>query len=145
MSRRALAPQKPKPTPTTTNLRPDTASVNIPNWKQPLRIAAATKCRSTATRVPHLAPEVRPNSEVITIDQARLRPHLRLTPPSQTFTSPSPGNSQAGNPRQTPPPPSRTPLVGEPAELRGIPVLAAGVGGTQPGTNPLTETLRRLT
>lgn len=27
--------------------------------------------------------------------------------------------------------------------LRGIPVIANGVGGTQPGTNPLAETLAR--
>lgn len=27
--------------------------------------------------------------------------------------------------------------------LRGIPCIARGVGGTSPGTNPLTETIRR--
>lgn len=33
-------------------------------------------------------------------------------------------------------------LVGDPAELRGIPVQAKGVGGTSPGTNPATEVVR---
>jgi len=32
----------------------------------------------------------------------------------------------------------------DPADLRGIPCIARGVGGTSPGTNPLTETIRRL-
>jgi len=31
----------------------------------------------------------------------------------------------------------------DPQDLRGIPVIARGVGGTSPGTNPLTETIRR--
>jgi len=30
-----------------------------------------------------------------------------------------------------------------PQNLRGIPCIARGVGGTQPGSNPLTETIRR--
>lgn len=33
----------------------------------------------------------------------------------------------------------------DPADIRGIPCIARGVGGTSPGTNPLTETIRRLT
>lgn len=33
----------------------------------------------------------------------------------------------------------------DPADLRGIPCIARGVGGTSPGTNPLTETIRRNT
>jgi hypothetical protein len=32
----------------------------------------------------------------------------------------------------------------DPADLRGIPCIGRGVGGTSPGTNPLTETVRRL-
>ena len=32
----------------------------------------------------------------------------------------------------------------DPADLRGIPCIARGVGGTSPGTNPLTATIRRL-
>lgn len=31
-----------------------------------------------------------------------------------------------------------TPLDADPADLRGIPCIARGVGGTSPGTNPLT-------
>lgn len=34
-----------------------------------------------------------------------------------------------------------TPLA-DPQDLRGIPCIAHGVGGTSPGTNPLTEALR---
>ena len=30
-----------------------------------------------------------------------------------------------------------------PANLRGIPCIAEGISGTQPGTNPLTETINR--
>ena len=30
----------------------------------------------------------------------------------------------------------------DPQELRGIPVQAKGVGGTSPGTNPLSEAIR---
>lgn len=29
--------------------------------------------------------------------------------------------------------------IGDPAELRGIPVIAHGVGGTSPGSSPHTE------
>lgn len=36
-------------------------------------------------------------------------------------------------------------LDADPADLRGIPCIARGVGGTSPGTNPLAETERRLT
>lgn len=32
----------------------------------------------------------------------------------------------------------------DPADLRGIPCIARGVGGTSPGTNPLTSTIRTL-
>lgn len=35
-------------------------------------------------------------------------------------------------------------LDADPADLRGIPCIARGVGGTSPGTNPLTTTIRRL-
>lgn len=31
----------------------------------------------------------------------------------------------------------------DPADLRGIPCIARGVGGTSPGTNPATAVLRR--
>ena len=33
--------------------------------------------------------------------------------------------------------------LANPAELRGIPCIARGVGGTQPGSNPLSETIAR--
>lgn len=36
-------------------------------------------------------------------------------------------------------------LDADPADLRGIPCIARGVGGTSPGTDPLRETIRRLT
>lgn len=36
------------------------------------------------------------------------------------------------------------PLGADPSDLRGIPVQAQGVGGTSPGTNPLTEVCRTL-
>lgn len=32
----------------------------------------------------------------------------------------------------------------DPADLRGIPCIARGVGGTSPGTNPLAHTIRSL-
>lgn len=32
----------------------------------------------------------------------------------------------------------------DPADLRGIPCIARGVGGTSPGTNPLAATIRRM-
>lgn len=32
--------------------------------------------------------------------------------------------------------------VGDPADLRGIPVIARGVGGTSPETDPLAEAIR---
>lgn len=32
----------------------------------------------------------------------------------------------------------------DPTDLRGIPCIARGVGGTSPGTNPLTATIRAL-
>lgn len=32
----------------------------------------------------------------------------------------------------------------DPQDLRGIPCIARGVGGTQPGTDPLRTTVRRL-
>jgi hypothetical protein len=32
--------------------------------------------------------------------------------------------------------------MADPADLRGIPCIARGVGGTSPGTNPLTEVCR---
>jgi hypothetical protein len=32
---------------------------------------------------------------------------------------------------------------GDPRDLRGVPVIARGVGGTSPGTNPEAETVRR--
>jgi hypothetical protein len=35
----------------------------------------------------------------------------------------------------------RTPLA-DPVDLRGIPCVALGVGGTSPGTNPATAVLR---
>lgn len=31
----------------------------------------------------------------------------------------------------------------DPQDLRGIPCIARGVGGTSPGTNPLSEAVRR--
>lgn len=34
-------------------------------------------------------------------------------------------------------------LIGEPAELRGIPAIAPGVGGVQPGTNPERTLINR--
>ena len=37
----------------------------------------------------------------------------------------------------------RTPDA-DPADLRGIPVIARGVGGTSPGSDPYGETQRRL-
>lgn len=36
------------------------------------------------------------------------------------------------------------PLEADPSDLRGIPCIARGVGGTSPGSNPLTETIRRM-
>jgi len=33
----------------------------------------------------------------------------------------------------------------DPADLRGIPCIARGVGGTSPNTDPLRETIRRNT
>lgn len=42
-----------------------------------------------------------------------------------------------------PTPITLTPGLANPADLRGIPCIARGVGGTQPNTNPLTETIRR--
>lgn len=35
-------------------------------------------------------------------------------------------------------------LDADPADLRGIPCIARGVGGTSPGTNPLTEAIARI-
>ena len=35
-------------------------------------------------------------------------------------------------------------LDADPTDLRGIPCIARGVGGTSPGTNPLTATIRTL-
>jgi hypothetical protein len=32
---------------------------------------------------------------------------------------------------------------GDPRDLRGVPVIARGVGGTSPGTQPEAETIRR--
>ena len=32
----------------------------------------------------------------------------------------------------------------DPADLRGIPCIARGVGGTSPGTNPQTEAIARI-
>ena len=41
------------------------------------------------------------------------------------------------------PPPGRGRLPGDARTLRGIPAIGYGVGGTQPGTDPVRETLAR--
>jgi hypothetical protein len=79
--------------------------------------------------------------EGLHIDEARLRPHLR-----QVDTS-TPLHSDRHGSRDTPAVSQRSGNVptATPAELRGIPVQARGVTGTIPHTNPLTETIYRLT
>lgn len=67
------------------------------------------------------------------IDDARLLPHLRARRP-ELVVSPDNGTTyvqtlQLGGKQ------ART-AKAEPGDLRGIPVLAPGVGGTSPGTNP---------
>lgn len=70
------------------------------------------------------------------VDEARLRPHLRKQKPTLVI-APDNGTThiqtlQLGGKRS-----SKTPIIGEPGDLRGIPVVGArGVGGVSPGTQP---------
>ena len=80
------------------------------------------------------------------VDEARLRPHLRdrpttdapfrLIPPDsgmtyvQTFLPGLPTSKPTTKPKHFKP---------EPGDLRGIPVQAKGVSGAQPGTRPDTS------
>lgn len=43
-----------------------------------------------------------------------------------------------------PEPVPRATLGGDTRRLRGIPVIGHGIGGTQPGSDPLGHTIRRL-
>jgi hypothetical protein len=78
------------------------------------------------------------------INEARLLPHLRAQPVNlivqpDNGTTRIPTFNAPGQPRTR----KTDKLIGEPADLRGIPVIARGVGGTSPGTDPETATIRR--
>lgn len=85
-----------------------------------------------------------PKSRGIPLDEARLRPHLRRNQ-QQTLTSidmlePSSAFGAYTIQRVTK---SKT-FKPEPADLRGIPVVGPGVGGVQPGTNPESAVIAKL-
>lgn len=79
------------------------------------------------------------------VDEARLRPHLRERERSQFSARRARERDQGrildealtaaeATGRKTTMP-ARA-VVGEPGDLRGIPAIARGVGGAQPGTQP---------
>jgi hypothetical protein len=81
-------------------------------------------------------------SRGLPIDQARLRPHLRLAPCTPGCSRwKTTGHCRRRHDRATSAPERRG--DGRPAELRGLPVLAAGVPGVAPNTNPVGELLRK--
>ena len=79
----------------------------------------------------------------LTIDAARLRPHLRPSTPALWREQARVLRDEL---RRSPDRvmPAKRAAVGTPGDLRGIPVVGArGVGGVSPGTQPERETLRR--
>ena len=111
---------------------PDRRAATVPT---PNRADTADKHNGENKRAALAIPKTR-----LTLDQARLRPHLRTgrQPDSPVFQPTDMLDQQleleaAKRSRLA------VPTAGE---LRGIPVQARGSAGTSPGTNPLAELLR---
>jgi hypothetical protein len=73
----------------------------------------------------------------LSIDQARLLPHLRLAYKSEVLEA-----SATTADVDTPAPRSKVHKP-EPADLRGIPVVGPAVSGVSPGTDPLEAVLAK--
>lgn len=75
------------------------------------------------------------------LDEARLLPHLRAdaSRPAFRFTAPDhdPVQTLVLSPKFA------AKLPGDPFALRGVPVVARGVKGASPGTDPEGESVRR--
>jgi hypothetical protein len=79
------------------------------------------------------------------IDQARLRPHLReraqlLKQQARVFEGEYRRAAEAGV--DTSSPAAKVPPGSDPERMRGLPVVAPGVAGAQPGSNPVRALLR---
>jgi hypothetical protein len=79
--------------------------------------------------LPRYQPDTDPNKHSRSTVSHTRRPRIEVDyyPADQGNTNPTPHRLFTPNPE----------------DLRGIPCIARGVGGTQPHTNPLAETIRR--
>jgi hypothetical protein len=78
----------------------------------------------------HLLPRFRAHQEAVTVLDGR-----RERAPKQVPVDDDEEQSGTAKEERTKP--------GDPRKLRGIPVIARGVGGASPGTNPLAAWLRK--
>jgi hypothetical protein len=82
------------------------------------------------------------------IDQARLRPHLRAhgqleRQQADVFRQQFERAGQAEVDTTAPRARGNERIMADVVELRGLPVLAPGVRGESPGSNPVAELLRK--
>lgn len=75
------------------------------------------------------------------VDEARLLPHLRAKAPERQFRYIAPDAELTQTVQLSPRFAKKLP--GDPQALRGIPVVARGVKGAAPGTDPEGETVKR--
>jgi hypothetical protein len=76
------------------------------------------------------------------LDEARLRPHLRARAQQQADVLATEFERAVGEGVE-PARPSSTVFKPEAGDLRGLPCLAPGVGGVQPGTDPVSALLAK--
>jgi hypothetical protein len=78
----------------------------------------------------------------MSVDQARLRPHLRPAARNELFQSEH-GPSTANGSDVTAPKRNGRVFKAEAGDLRGVPVVASQVAGVMPGTDPVRALLAK--
>jgi hypothetical protein len=79
----------------------------------------------------------------LSVDQARRLPHLRVVDQARVFQAEYARAVAAGVDVTAPRARRNQGVMVDPLELRGLPVVARGVGGVAPGTDPLRALLTK--